>query len=151
MRRVYRYPSKPVELPLMKIGMLKWGCESIILHKMQIPDTVISCLIWPTTVFSSTFPFPFSLPLKEAKPNLGHWLHVYNESGAFGHEEIDLMDRPKVMSSGSSRVGRRAIMRPDFLPFVVLIHTDPSLTAPPKKPPLPQRNLPLLNTILEYL
>lgn len=43
------------------------------------------------------------------------------------------MDRPKVMSSGSSRVGRRAIMRPDFLPFVVLIHTDPSLTAPPKK------------------
>ncbi len=28
-KRVYRYPSKPVELPLMKIGMLRWGCESI--------------------------------------------------------------------------------------------------------------------------
>lgn len=108
-----------------------------ILHKLQLPDTVIPRLIWPTTVFSSTFSFPLSLPLKEAKPNPGHWLHVYNESGAFDLEEIDLMDRPKVMSSGSSRVGRRAIMRPDLLPFVVLIHTDP-LTAPKKNSPSPK-------------
>lgn len=45
------------------------------------------------------------------------------------------MDRPKVISSGSSRVGRRADMRPDLSPLVILLHTDPSLTAPKKPPP----------------
>lgn len=53
--------------------------------------------------------------MKEAKSKLAHWFHVYNENGAVEFEEIDLMDHPKVMSSGSSRVGGRANMRPETL------------------------------------